>query len=65
MAASTLQVQRDFEIGARGMNVGPRDLVKSNSMRHSHDMPKYGVWSKTNTVLWFDGYIFSYKVICT
>lgn len=43
MAASTLHVQRDFEIGARGMNAGPRDFVKSNSMRQSHDMPKYGV----------------------
>nr|CAD7432251.1 unnamed protein product [Timema monikensis] len=39
MAASTLHVHSDFEIGAKGMKPGPRDLVKSNSMRYSEDIP--------------------------
>lgn len=50
--ASMVEVHNDFEMGAIGMNPGPRDLsAGSNSIGYSLDTAKYGEWSKTNAVL--------------
>lgn len=57
MADSTLQVHSDLDIGVIGMKPGVRLFKNSNSIGLSQDIPKYGVWSSTNTVLWFAGYI--------